>query len=96
MKLRLDHHPPSHSVFHLAGELTIFDAEASRQELLGALGQVEGALEVEVSELLNFDLAGLQLLLALRQSRPEQASFSGWCGELLARINLLGLQSQLI
>ncbi len=95
MNLRLDHHPPCSSVLHLGGELTIFDVEAARQDLLGALGQVEGALEVEVSKVQKVDVAGLQLLLSLRRSRPEQIRFSGWSDELRVRLERLGLKSQL-
>ena len=58
-------HSEGLSLFELPSELTISLAEATRVELVDELGEVDGDLEIDASELRAVDTCGAQLLTAL-------------------------------
>lgn len=66
-------HPPH--TLTLAGELTIFTAAPLREQLLSTLADLppEQELELDLAQVSEIDSAGLQLLLAAKQSAQAQS-----------------------
>ena len=69
----------------LSGELTIQNATSLKESLLDALNDVE-TCELDLTDVSQIDLAGIQVLFAAHKSalnRKKSLSFSGECPELL-------------
>lgn len=81
----------------LSGEVTVFNANAVRDQLLGALKET-GDLDVDLSEVTEIDTAGVQLILAARReakARSKAVRFSGCSPVVLDVMGLLGLSAYL-
>jgi anti-sigma B factor antagonist len=52
---------------HISGEMTIHAAASLQQDLLAVLGRHRSASKLDLSEVSEFDTAGLQLLLSARR-----------------------------
>lgn len=69
-----------HAVLPLAGALTIYMARQVKEKLVDALGKSGQLLEVNLAGVTEIDLAGLQLLLMIKQEAQDngkQCVFSG-------------------
>jgi len=60
------------SMLSLSGELTIFRAAELKGELLQALTDAGGALELDLSQVSELDTAGLQLLMLLKKTARQR------------------------
>ncbi len=59
--------------FAIEGELTVFTAHEIKTRVLAAMPQ-EGALALDLSEVSEFDGAGLQLLIAARHEASQRGA----------------------
>ncbi len=79
----------------LAGEVTVHDAAALRDGLLPLL-DVGEPITIDLSEVRELDLAGLQVLVALVRHRGrDRVVFAGCPEELRRRVQLVGLSDWL-
>lgn len=74
----------------LAGELTIFTAQAGKEQLSAALAPGE-AVEVDLSALTEIDSAGLQLLVAAKREAAVRNQTLYFTGHSAAVVDLLDL-----
>lgn len=77
----------------LAGELTIFTAQACKEQLLAALAGGE-AVEVDLSAVTEIDSAGLQLLIAAKReaaARNQALQFAGHSSPVVDLLDLCNL-----
>lgn len=81
-------HTPSRLA--LAGELTIFTAQAGKEQLLAALAGGE-AVEVDLSAVTEIDSAGLQLLVAAKREAAVRNQTLGFVGHSAPVVELLDL-----
>ena len=83
----------SRSLVTLSGEFTIYSAVKFKQQLVGTISECE-SLEIELSNVSEFDSAGLQLLALLKREadalgRPIR--FSGHSASVREVLNLCEL-----
>ena len=81
----------------LAGEVTVFNASAIRDQLLGALNET-GDLDVDLSQVSEIDTAGVQLILAAKREAAacnKTIRFSGCSDTVFDVMALLGLSAYL-
>lgn len=81
----------------LAGEVTVFNASAIRDQLLGALRET-GDVDVDLSQVSEIDTAGVQLLLAAKREAEacnKTVHFSGCSDTVFDVMALLGLSAYL-
>src|SRR5207253_5559153 len=57
----------STSFIGMVGEMTIYDAAAQKERLLGAVDDGDGALQIDLSGVSELDLAGLQILMLAKR-----------------------------
>ena len=62
----------STSFVRIAGEMTIYDAAAQKDRLLGAVADGDGTLEIDLSGVSELDLAGLQILMLAKRSAQRR------------------------
>lgn len=77
------------------GELTVFTAHEIKTRVLAAMSQ-EGALNLDLSEVSEFDGAGLQLLLAARSEAVQRGGalqLTSPSDHVTAVLQLVGLSS---
>lgn len=55
-------------MLRISGELTIYRAAEIKEFLLQALPQSSGHLDLDLSEVTEMDVAGLQVLMAVKQA----------------------------
>ncbi|MDF3822700.1 STAS domain-containing protein [Leptospira sp. 96542] len=55
-------------MLHISGELTIYRAAELKQFLLQALPQSSGHLDLDLSGVTEMDVAGLQVLMTVKQA----------------------------
>lgn len=75
-------------------EMTIGHAAAHRETLLGALAARPAALELDLSEVTEFDSSAAQLLLAARHSAAQQGlplQLLATSGEVRAALAVFGI-----
>jgi anti-sigma B factor antagonist len=88
--------PPAQGQVHhkkgrlrITGEMTVYSAASLKQELFAALGRHRRATLMDLSEVREFDTAGLQLLLAAR-------SHAASLGRKLAVVDPSGVVSEVL
>lgn len=77
----------------IEGELTIFQAQALREQFLAALGQGDD-IEVDLSQVSEMDSAGVQLMVAAKReatARDKTLRFTGHSPIVLDTLDLLDL-----
>jgi len=83
------------ATYAIQGELTVFTAHELKSAVLAAM-QPTGPLELDLSEVTEFDGAGLQLLLATQHEVAARAGglhLKGAPAKVLAALRLAGLQN---
>jgi anti-anti-sigma factor len=76
--------------FALEGELTIFTAADTRQRLLDAAATGQN-LEIDLAHVTEIDLAGLQLMLAVKRQALEQGKALRFVNHSAAVLDVLDL-----
>lgn len=79
----------------LVGELTIFTAAASREQMLAALAAAD-EIEMDLSQVSEIDSAGLQLLVAAKREAALHGKvlhFSGHSAAVLDALDLTDLSA---
>jgi anti-anti-sigma factor len=79
----------------LAGEVTIFNAGAIRQQILTALDETDD-IDVDLSEVTEIDTAGVQLMVAAKREAAERHKvlhYSACSPVVLDVVALLGLSA---
>jgi len=85
----------SSSVFRIQGELTIYRAAALKQELLEFLDQ-HNSIDIDLSEVSEFDSAGIQILLLAKKtalSKEKSLRLVEHSTPVLEGLELLNLSS---
>ena len=84
------HHVPKPGVLALSGEVTMANATAIKDVLLGALASGPH-LEVDLLNVTKLDTAGVQLLLLLQREAAERGVTLGFLGFSLSVEEVLDL-----
>lgn len=94
--------PQDHSpAFALCGELTIFHAQALKEQILGFIQQATSGQDIiliELDQVTDIDTAGLQLMLMAKReasAQHKQLSFSKHSSAVLDALELCNLSAQL-
>lgn len=74
----------------IEGELSIFTADAQRQNLLDAFGTGR-ELEVDLSQVSEFDSAGVQLMVAAKREAAQRNQPLRFTGHSPAVLDIIGL-----
>lgn len=97
MKKTADTHKKG-AVLQLKGNLSIYEVTGIREELLAALAK-QKSITVDLQQVEEWDVAGLQLLVSMRKSATDSGvslSFANPPQQLCDTLPLLGLASDFI
>lgn len=75
---------------HLQGELTIYTAGETKEQLMGALAKAD-ALEVDLAGVTEIDTAGVQLLILAKREAADQGKRLTMSGHSPAVMDLIEL-----
>lgn len=87
-------HDATGAMLRLAGEVTIYQAAQLKQDLLAALDGCGSGLALDLAQVTELDTAGLQLLLAARETaraRRQALRLEAPSAAVLEVLELVGL-----